>query len=57
MNIFNVNVLLARHSNRMWLEQASNDLLTFTQLPIELISIMWDEMFDVNSSFEKGAQK
>ena len=39
MNIFNDNVLLARHSiSKMRLEQASNDLLTFILLPVELIS-------------------
>ena len=44
MNIFIDSVLLARHLIRymMW-EQASNDLLTFTLLTVELISIMWDE--------------
>ena len=41
MDIFNGHVLLARHSiSMMWLEQASNDLLTFTLLPVELITII-----------------
>ena len=46
MNIFNDNVLLARHSISymyMWLEVASNDLLTFTLLPVQLITIMWNK--------------
>ena len=39
MNIYNGNVLLSRYSiNLMRQGQASNDLLTFTLLPVELIS-------------------
>ena len=41
MNIFNDNILLARQSiGYKWLEKASNDLLTFTMLPVELVNIM-----------------